>query len=410
MVETLNKKHSGRVFLDEKEFPDDLEGRMSSVLNGVNTELKTVTLLHLDDRPADHIEIRDRIRDTRGKGYLPQVYNFRGYGETLKDIALVTKQTIVRDDGETQVLGYSLTEAGRQYGVPIAEHVLKWVVDNGLSMYQVLGGTSSKGQTRSPKNRVEILEALSTGETSEVELVDFSGLSQGVVQEHLKVLSKIGFVKFDSIGSKSKGFSTYKWIDGKYPEDTMAVMRCSDLTKRVAEKMSREGEQDCNSLSKMLNYKYVEKVSGILSGLERQGFVRRTTPYQMKVVLSKARILESGERFLEEVVYPVKEHLSESVVLETDFEERDSEYVARGIDIYKKVSPQINKISSQERIQQIRSYLSRNPGTTSREIGEEISLGVAGARLYLRQLSGVRTEREGSEIRYFLNGGSGGKK
>ena len=58
------EESEGRIFMEEKKFPDDLEGRMSSVLNAVNTELKTVTLLHLDDRPADGIEIRDRIRDT----------------------------------------------------------------------------------------------------------------------------------------------------------------------------------------------------------------------------------------------------------------------------------------------------------------------------------------------------------
>lgn len=410
MVETLNEEYVGRVFLDEKEFPDDLEGRMSSVLNAVNTELKTVTLLHLDDRPADSIEIRDRIRDTRGEGYLPLLGNFGRYGNTLHDIALVAKQTVVRDNGETQVLGYSLTEAGRKYGVPIAEHVLKWVVDNDLSMYNVLGSTTSKGKTRSPENRVGILEALSTGEASEKELADFLDLLPHVALGSLIGLDKIGFVEFDSIGAKPKRFSKYVWIDGKNPEDVETIRGYATLTKKIAQEMSKGQELENNSLSKIVGYKYFSNVSSVLTGLEEQGFLRRTTPYQTKVSLSKAKILEPGQRFLEEVILPVQKHLVDEAVLETDFGERDSEYVAKGIDIYRRVSPYINKVSPSERIQQIKNYLLRNSGATSKEISGAIGLGVSGVLGYMGKMDGLRTEKEGHEVRYFLDNGSGGEE
>jgi len=399
------EESKGRIFIEEKEFPDNLEGRLSSVLNAVNIELKTVTLLHLDDRPADRIEIRDRIRDTRGKGYLPFPNVFGSYGNTLHNIALVAKQTIVRDDGETQVLGYSLTEAGKMYGVPIAEHVLKWVVDNNLSMYSILGVTQSSGKKRSSENRIGILEALSTGKANEAELTDFLGLERNlnsIVQQHLISLSKIGFIYWDSIGAKSKGFSKYILVEGKNPKDVETVGERIILTKKIAQEMSKGQEFDCNSLSEIIGHKSVNNVSVILAGLERQGFLRRATPFHAGYNLSNARILEPGERFLEEVLYPVKEHLSDSSVLETDFGERDSKYVARGIDIYKKVSPRINQRSFSERIQQVKSYLLKNPGSTVKEITNFIGLGGQSVKNYLKKL-GVRIEKEEHEVRYFLD-------
>src|SRR3989338_6522961 len=90
---------------EEKSFPEDLEGRLSSVLNSINTELKSVTLLHLDDKPADYSEIKSRVRETIGEGYLPQSFTFQAYGKTLYDIALVAKETVLKDDGEVVSIG-----------------------------------------------------------------------------------------------------------------------------------------------------------------------------------------------------------------------------------------------------------------------------------------------------------------
>jgi len=153
MVETLNEEYAGRIFLDEKEFPDDLEGRMSSVLNAVNTELKTVTLLHLDDRPADHIEIRDRIKDTRGVGYLPKAHLFGSYGNTLQDIALVAGITIPNiNDNRNQKLSPGL------YAIePFATNGNGKIKDgNPSGIYELIDGRNP----RSPLAR-EVLDFIS---------------------------------------------------------------------------------------------------------------------------------------------------------------------------------------------------------------------------------------------------------
>ena len=80
--------------IEEKKFPDDLEGRLNALTSAVNTSLKTVTLLHLDDSPVEAEEIRNRVRESAGKGYLPSRKSFESYGNTLHDIALVAKETI----------------------------------------------------------------------------------------------------------------------------------------------------------------------------------------------------------------------------------------------------------------------------------------------------------------------------
>ena len=48
----------------ENPFPEDLEGRLNAILNVVNTELKALTLLHLDDTPRSGQEIKARVRET----------------------------------------------------------------------------------------------------------------------------------------------------------------------------------------------------------------------------------------------------------------------------------------------------------------------------------------------------------
>ena len=138
------------VRVEEKPFPEKLEDRMAIVANGVNTELKAVTLLHLDDVPTEAGVIRARIMETIGGGYLPHSAAFRAYGTTLHKIALVAKETVARDTGEGEYVGYSLTEAGKKYGVPASVFSLRYAVEHEMSMFQVLGPTNSKGKSRAP--------------------------------------------------------------------------------------------------------------------------------------------------------------------------------------------------------------------------------------------------------------------
>lgn len=393
----------GDISVSEKPFPNNLEGRLESALNVVNTELKAITLLHLNNIPADSSEIKERVRRTIGKGYLPNGNTFGAYGRTLHKISRVAKETVVRDADETVYVGYSLTKAGKRYGQPIAELFLKWAVDNNISMFSVLGSTLSGGKTRAPYNRVRILEALSSGEKNEIELARLLRLNPVTISKNLVALSRIGFINFDSIGAMSRGHSRYIWIRGANPENVGPIKTYPTLTRRIVELMARGNERDCNYLATELKCS-VTHASSVLSGLERRGALRRTTPWVTGKHRSEAELLDLGKGFLEEIVQPIRTHLSDSYVLTISVDSDISYYEKQGIEIYRRVSPLINKKRCNNRIEDLRSYLARNPNATTSEIAEATGQSRSSVSIYIKMLGkGVKTKKVGHEVRYSLS-------
>ncbi|MBS3081062.1 helix-turn-helix transcriptional regulator [Candidatus Pacearchaeota archaeon] len=401
-----------RRIIEEKSFPSSLENRLASVANAINTELKSATLLHLDDTPREAREIKQRVRETIGKGYLPVVNTFKAYGNTLHDIALVARQTIVRDTGEVAHVGYSLTEAGNRYGLSAAVMSLEYSIENNISMFQILGSTTSHGDSRSPYNRMKILDELrKKRELREIDLERLLNLSKQSINYHLEALTKIGFVALESVGAKQKGKYTYKWIPGKSRDDVRTIYGWAYLTKRVADYLAHHDTiVECNTLSKVLEHKFPGDISKILSGLVKQGCAERTSHWKAREIQSTAKILDEGKKWLDEFYVPLRELLSDNFL---DFQEkaqafRNSKqfpyYMRRGIELYKSISPQINRKSPSERKEQIKHLIINNHGLTTREIAEKLNVSFVMAREYIAQLDGIRKEKEGQETRYFIDG------
>jgi len=389
------------IIREEKEFPSDLEERLAVVLNGVNTELKSATILHLDSSPAEAAEIRARIRESRGKGYLPRSSGFDTYGKTLHNIALVAKKTVIRNTGENIYLGYSLTEAGRIYGRQVAAFSLRYSVEKGRSMYEILGSSVSRGNSRAPHNRVRILEELNREELRLIDLVDRLDLGTESILRHIDKFSKIGLINYDSVGGNQKGKSIYRWIKGKNPDDVETILRQKTLTKRVSLKLSELEEADCNMIAESLSYAHPSHISRILSGLEKQSFAKNLR-WKGGKCLSNIKILDCGRRFLEEFIQPVRGILDNNFLLtREEIEKLRNEYTGRGIDLYESVSPNINDKPSKERIEQIEEFLGKNPGRTSREIGQAIGLSNWSILAYLKKIEKIRKKIEGQDTRYF---------
>src|SRR3989338_10469215 len=401
-----------RRIIDEKSFPSNLEDRLASISNAINTELKIATLLHLDDSPREAREIKARVRETIGRGYLPKTETFMAYGNTLHDIALVAKETVVRDTGKIAYIGYSLTEAGKRYGRPATVLSLQYSVDNNISMFQILGSILTGGDSRSPYNRMRILRELKErGQLREVDLVEIIGSNNSIIQKHLIALAKIGFVTFDSIGAKQKGKFTYQWIPGKSHDNVETIGRQVTLTKRVADYLAQHNKEiECHTLSKVLEYKYPEHISKILSGLVKQGCVGRTSSWKAGELKSIAKILDKGRKWHDESYLPSVEILSDHSLdkyqekVQT-FEESEqfSGYIGRGIELYRSVSPNINSKSSQERKEEIKLLISNNHGLTTREIAERLRVSRPLVTYYTSQLPEIRQGKEGSEVRYFID-------
>ncbi|MBI2451970.1 helix-turn-helix transcriptional regulator [Candidatus Pacearchaeota archaeon] len=397
--------------IEEKSFPNNLEDRLAIIANALNTEFKSAILLHLDDTPREAPEIRVKVRETIGRGYLPSKSTFGTYGDTLHEIALVAKKTITRDTGEVEYIGYSLTEAGKTYGLPCAVLSLRYAVDNNISMFQILGSTASPGESRAPYNRIRILRELrNSEELREIDLKEALDLYGYTVRNHLDGLVKIGFVEFDSVGAKTKGKYKFQWIKSKPLDKVEAVRHHTTLTRRVAECLANNDKAfDYNELSKVLRCGNVQNISTVLCGLERQGRVIRIFPWKAGELMSKVRILDNGRKFHDELYLPLTGLLSDSS-LEVSRQEQETfresqeyaNYIRRGIELYRRVSPNINKKSPEERIEEIKALLRNKPGMTSRKIADILGISWMRITKYLSQLSKeIRIEEEGNEVRYF---------
>lgn len=400
----------------EKEFPQDLEGRLNAVLNVVNTEFKLLTMLHLDDSPADASQIHSRIRETVGGGiYLPRVDNFGAYcHKSLYHIGTVAEEDIIYEDKRI-VPCYRLTEAGKKYGRPIAAFTLDYVVKNNISMFSILGSTKSKGKTRSPFNRALLLNKLrDTIKLREIDLVKELKLLPYRVLNHIKTLKELGFVNFESCGELigEKDFS-YVWVEGKDPSEVKKVRSYINLAKITAKKLKELGRADHNTLANVLKYKHTRNISTILSGLEEQGFVIREGKWKSGSVLSEVSITDKGKKFVDDYLYWVMDALNDgskledmNFLLERLFSNSDKlrEYSRKAVNLYKDLSPYISKKSLEETHENIIEYLRQNPGKRPEEIKKALSFSSQSHYLTPLLKSGrLMKIKKGKIVRYYVN-------
>jgi len=398
----------------EKPFPEDLEGRLNAVLNVVNTELKTVTLLHLDDTPAEASEIRARIRETVGKGfYLPQGRAFSGYcHETLFPIGTVAEEIIRRESVEAIYTAYSLTESGKRYGLPVAVLALKFAAENHRSLFKIMGSTGSSGETRAPFNRVKMLKLLSEkGDLREADLVNETNLNSAGVVVTLSNLKKAGLIDYISVGEqmKGKGVITYTWVEGKNPKDVKTVEYYSGITKNAADLLKEKGRITSPKAAKILG-RNKSCVCTVYSGLVRQGFAIRENNFVGRQKMSNVFLLDEArgfldlERKIEDVLSgEITREEAQEIYLEIVNHPNYEEMSRIAIKCYKKVSPRLNKKTREETQEKIISLLTKNPGMRHTEIGRVLDYRCISRYLTPLVKSGVlRKIKVGGETRYFV--------
>ncbi len=403
----------------EKPFPEDLERRSSAILNVVNTEFKSLTLLHLDGVPTEEGEIRRRVRETVGRGtYLPLGGAFGAYcHHTLFPIGAVAEETVCHETLEGSVVGYTLTDAGRKYGQPIAAFSLDWAIDHNRSLFEVLGVTASSGNSRSPLNRIKILKRLKKGpaRVSELSRLLYGSAKEtpkktpnrfrknkiGSPQRHLEELERIGFIETTHCGEVVGPMVVYSWIDGGKPEETKPVKTYARLPKRIAEELRRLGTTNLEELEATLRIRR-SLISMILSNLERRGLVEKEGG------TSTAHLLGPGREFLDLYLTRVEKALSDGICLRTMTKRLEGDFkrenIQKAIELYKKVSPQINRRPSEKTQEEIIDLLRGNPGLRPSEIRSQ--MGLEGAGIYLSRLvklGKLRKERHCKAVRYYIN-------
>jgi len=403
----------------EHPFPDYLEGRMNAILSTVNTELKCVTLLHLDDRTINEGDIRKRIQESVGKEqYLPHAVTIGKYcGGTFVQVGLVARQEIIGDQGDVEEIGYSRTIAGKRYAQPLAAYALRWAVENRMSLYTVLGQVTSCGKSRAPMNAVLILKELEKrkGKSRVSDLVGSTTLGGPGVRTRLTALKNAGFVDYESIGYGETGYVKYRWTDIRKINEIETVAEQPALTENIAKELANCRLADAYKLKEKIGYNgKICNVANVLSGLRRQQAVE---PIRWEGgIRSEVTLTESGTHFLANFIGKLELVLSdETSVLRdieaaTDFLSSDKaakkRYACEAIELYRKVSPQINARSRSEVNERIKVCVAQNPGITAAEIKKELDLKINTVIGYLKELADngtIRTEEvhKESKLRYF---------
>ncbi|RMD67932.1 hypothetical protein D6817_00150 [Candidatus Pacearchaeota archaeon] len=399
----------------EYEFPQGLEARLGAVMNAVNTEYKSLALLATSDVPQEAREIRKGVREMVGTGVrLPQQTPFEKYFKlTLVPIGMVAREEILSEGAESVKVGYCLTCAGKRYGQPIAAYAIKWSVENGLSMHEVLGSTHSRGERRSPENRVNILKCLARayGSLRGVDIVRKLNMDHTVICKHLLALAKIGFVEYDSVGY-GKPRVTYSLREQKEP---VKVKKYGRQTPRIYEFLRQNRREfTIEEVAQAVGCAYSSALA-VLSGLEKQGITKREK-WKGGELQSEVRITRKGREFLEGFVRDVERILSDDeqairggreLMRVLHQESAFGDYFARAAELYALASPQVNAKSFDERRKEVIGFLRASGEATAKEIAEEMGVGVNRARNILRPLSRagvVKRRKKKGRLVYFVEG------
>ncbi len=402
----------------ENPFPLDEEGRLNSILNIVNTELKTVVFLHIDDVPCDRHELKKRVRQTVGRGvYLPTPsMNYQGYcHQTFYPIGAVAEETVVKETGDTTYFGYSLTNAGKKYGLPVAAFTLDYTIKSGHSIFPILGSTStSLGKKRAPLNRIQILERLREGNLRIADLESEVRICDSSITRSLDQLQKFGFVYFDSVEEVSRGESLvcYEWIPGKEIDAIKPYYTDLILTQRVAQLLKEKGILTSSEAFRTLgdNRKDFRPFETLLGHLVREGVARHVKWKGTKY--SEAQITDNGLEFLIDYADKVKSALMDGdelgMMKEMYIEfiknpKKLREYARTAIELYLTISRKVNPVGRRERNEQIIEFIRAHQGSRPVEIKKALNIHDLSHFLTPLVESGVlRKEKTDRSSRYFI--------
>jgi predicted transcriptional regulator len=381
-------------------FPNNLEGRANAILNVANSEIQAATLLILDDIPANEKIMRERLARRVGEDILPEGPIFECY----------LRQTILpaglAEYTDSSIKGYRITEAGEKYK-GILGFTLEYAHKKNRSMYSILGKTASPGKSRSPLNRVKIIEIIKGNPAIELtSIAEILNMKKTGIERHLKYLKKISFIDYRLCGEskKNKSHRVFLWENIADSSTASKVDCCGDAnTQLIARKLQELTYCDPISLAKIIN-KDARLVRKVLSRLVDQGLARKEK--WSNRVFSSFQLTNNAQDFLEEYWNKIKDALMDGPCLSRMPYDQPDEVLANTIELYLKVSPAKNAVPRVITESKIIRLLNDNPGLSAKEIGLELSITppwgnlspmVEKRMLKIKKIEGVS--------RYYLNKG-----
>ncbi len=327
----------------QRPFPTDYEARLEGMLSTFNTELKSATLIYMENGRKsawDLVHEHEKYFNKLAGDWVPQPATFYELcHKTLVPIGCVAEERVERIGGKRVSTMWRLTDAGEKYGAPLAKFSLKTATEFG-SLYPILGSTPTSGKVRAPYVRAKIFEELD--KKGVMRKTDFKRSS---MQSHLATLRGMRFIEYESVSGEEVGWSTKRWKAGKPSDITTNYYSSSlDTAKSVANEIYKH---NCNAheIRENLGKKYsLGTVQHIIGGLENDGFVE---PFKFKgsEKQSEAKITPEGRKFLYSYIKPAKRFLADKEVpeIEDAVKNFDTDWIRTGVELYEPYSGKMTK-------------------------------------------------------------------
>jgi len=375
-----------RKIVRSEEFPSDPKERLAAVLAGfANREAKAVTLLLLRDYPKGGQDLWQEFLEVTDNRWMIGWNGPKGYcRDSLIPVGMVAEELFLSMGTLEFTLGYTTTEAGEHYGKPIAAFLLRKAVEYGYSFFPIFGSTCSTGASRAPSNRAKILELLVQNPVH-LRTADITSLlgfeERTLAGQHLRALDKAGLISYSAVGAEESGYASFQWRPGKkLKEEVIDLGHYPLLTRDIARILASKGEpMNREDLQKALPKSFrgkirsLSNISEVLNCLLHQGFAIARFRGEKH---SEIKLLEKGERFYQEVIWPIKEALSdgpglaEMRALMTGW----PNFAPEAVRLYKEVSPHAQGKSRAVWQRKIFGLLELRPdGLRPKEISDSLS-------------------------------------
>ena len=393
-------------------FPQDAETRFKVMLSCLNTELKQACLLELEDYPRTYVEIGKRLAEDTTIT-LPSLQTFSTYfPDSFVPGGLATEERLGRGFGLRRRY-FGISTAGRKYGQPLAAFSLRFAVDNGVSLYELLGQSRMPRDSASPYNRIRIVELVSQGYGRMIDLMDALGLQIEDVRQHLDKLQQLGILKYDSLDLGRGETKAYTWTPEKLPKEAKTVRELKSLTQRVADWLYHHRKGGRKEIAAALGHKHPTNISQVLVGLVEQGLASTSFASTDK---SRINLLEGSSAVID-FAQSVRNALKGGVELRrmrAMLEEfvRDKKvrckYLDAGLALYTEVSPFLDARTGSEReaelLDFVREYASAHAaGPRPVDVVRGLGWSHGVVTLYLRALiakGALLKQRKGPAVAY----------
>lgn len=381
------------------------EEELGNLLAAVgNHELKALTLAVMREGTIyERGDLYRKLLEIQGRPYIWKMGKelvIKYCAKTLSPIGLVTTREIITPNLST--CGYIITPYGEMIGKSLAGHLLEFSLRYPtFSLIEAMGATASGSRAkriqtidgeeaefrkRAPMIRLKIFRQLvsSVLPIRAADLARAIGEKQGIVQNHLQTLSRLGIIEYKAT-EPNKPYSFYKLSQQRPNREPRPYSKKPTFTKRVFEIFLSNPEFSGSPamVAERLKELYPEyqaskqltmqtMTNNILSHLEKEGFLAHEGfRYNIQ---SKINITNGNRAMLHELLGIVDRFRSG----DEDFRKKgrarlekiinNPSFVRILIAKARATSPHASQTPEQELVEIFSSLLQRYPNSTSRKL------------------------------------------